>query len=210
MTFTVWLDETWTARDVSRFSGSSDNSDTWMLTTVRVLSCSPRWNDAYMDHCLDAEGKVGTQMTHMTTKSNSLHNKYWPLTWHDHKIRHQQTEKFTSRFGSCDLQSLVWCAEGSLGLSRDTGDSRLSWPPPPSPCPLTPGAIIQTCSFPCTNYPCNLIMWCQLKHWLSCQFLIKCFTSQSNLKSEKRDRFGVAPVFFCVCVQNKLTLDHTY
>lgn len=89
---------------------------------------------------------------------------------------------FPSHSGREEFYSSKWLPDAQrevLGLSRDTVDSLLSCPPSP-PRPLTLWPIIPTCSFPCTNYPCNLIMWCQLKHWLSCQattgqFLIKRF-----------------------------------
>lgn len=78
------------------------------------------------------------------------------------------------------VQMVAWCAEGGFGtLQGHRWFSALMSTISSSP-PLTLWPIIPTCSFPCTNYPRNLIMWCQLKHWLSCQattgqFLIKRF-----------------------------------
>lgn len=48
-------------------------------------------------------------------------------------------------------------------------------------------------NFPSSNYPCNLIIWCQLKHRLSCQAVmaltwLNMFSHQSNSKAECSQR----------------------
>ena len=104
--------------------------------------------------------------------------------------RHKWLSVFKKSFflPNCCLMLRWWCG----GLQGDCTYGALT-SPISSSLPLHFLALrADRLNFPSSNYSCNLITWCQLKHRLSCQTVMapswrNMFSHQSNLKAARTE-----------------------